>query len=173
MPDWKKADPELVREVVREAELFIQRQVTLATSADQRAAMLGGIFTAAATALIVGVIAVVTNGIAAPGIVWGGVVAALLFVIAAGLCISTVLPVEFGLPGNEPQNWYEDIESERGLSELLGEEAEREQGKIGDNNAVLIANARRFKWGAIARISAPLVGLVVWFLLSIEFKPLA
>ncbi len=167
MPEWKSADPDLVREVVREGEVFLQGQLTLATSADQRAAALGGVFTAAGTAVIAGVIAALSLQSVPQGIVWAGGVAAALFITAAGLCLATVLPVGWWLPGNEPESWYGDVEAERKLIEALGEEAEHYQEKIIENRAVLKANARLYRWGVRSGILAPIVGFTLWWVLRL------
>lgn len=47
--DWSKAKPGVLERIVQEGEQFLGGQLELATSADQRAAVLAGMFTAAAT----------------------------------------------------------------------------------------------------------------------------
>ena len=169
MRNWKSANPDLVKEVLREGEVYLQGQLTLATSADQRAAVLGGIYTAAAAAIIAGLIAALATGQISAAISVGGILSAGLFLIAAGLCISTVLPADFYLPGNHPESWYEDIDANRDLLESLGEEAEHYQGSINKNRTFLKRNAGRFRWGAISGLAAPIVGFASWFMLSVDW----
>lgn len=169
MPKWKESDPEIVRQIVLSGEQYITGQVTLATSADQRASVLGGVFTAAGTVAIGGLIAAVAGGNVSLAIVVGALLSAALFLIGAALCISTVLPADFYLPGTRPANWYEDLADKKELLESFGEYAENCQEKIDANSNVLSRNAQRFIWGAYMGVIAPLVGLVTWFLLTVQW----
>ena len=159
MPDWKTADLEMVREMVREAELVLEGQVSFAMSADQRASSLAGIYTATATALVAGVVAAEALS---PSVVVGGLVSAAFFIGGAGLCISTVLPTKFHVAGNEPEGWYGDVASGRPLVEALGEQAEHYQEAISFNNEKMKSCAIRYRGGAILGIAAPLAGLLCW-----------
>jgi len=164
--DWSKAKPEVVHRVVSEGDVYLDGQLKLATSADQRSAVLAGVFTAAATALLAGIIALsavkdTPLTVRYPIYVGGGAMV-LLFLAAAAFCIAAVLPVGFWLPGSEPASWGRDIETGRELDASLLEEAQNLQAKIEDNRAVLRKNARRFVWGAALGISAPLVGALLW-----------
>lgn len=170
MPNWKNAKPDLIRQVVQEGETYLQGQLTLATSADQRAAVLGGIFAASGTALMVALIAAISVGNLSVSLLAGGVVSTGLFIAAAGQCLRTVLPVGFDLPGNEPQSWYRDVESGTDIGDALAEEAENYQEKILDNRKVLKTNAARFRIGAYMGIVAPLAGAVVWLFVAYYLK---
>jgi hypothetical protein len=39
----------------------------------------------------------------------GGAAAAIMFLVGALLCLSTIMPVKFWLPGCEPGNWEPDV----------------------------------------------------------------
>lgn len=171
VPEWKPEKIDLVREVFRSGEKYLDGQLQLATSADQRAAVLGGVYTAAGTAVVGYLLAIFTSWQASLAILVGGLLAAVLFVAGAALCICTCLPAGFYLPGNEPEQWYGDVDNGRDLAEVLGEEAENYQSKIADNRATLQRNARLYKWGAIAGIAAPVLGFLVWFLMSVRLEP--
>lgn len=168
MIDWSKSDPETVREIVREGEAYLHGQLTLATSADQRASVMAGIFTAAGAAIVAGLITLASSKGASSfvPIFAGGIVAAILFLVGAGLCIYAALPVGFNLPGSQPLSWQEDVEKGRKLFRSLREQAENYQDKIVKNRKVLKANAKRFKWGAISGIAAPFLGFLVWLATS-------
>ena len=168
--DWSKTKPEVVSRVVTEGETYLQGQLTLATSSDQRASMLAGVFTAAGTALLVGLITLaatkdISLTIKYPAYLGGGV-AAVLFILAAAFCIRATFPVQFWLPGNQPHSWYGDVEAGRELTAALSEEAEHIQSKIAENRTVLQTNATRFKWGAALGIAAPLIGTALWLISS-------
>ena len=168
--DWSKADSNMVERIVEEGEAYLAGQLKLATSADQRASMLAGVFTAGATAVIAGLLTLHTAEKIALAqkfpVYLGGGVGFLLFLAAASFCIAAIFPVGFWLPGNEPQAWYRDIEGAKDLKLALGEEAEHIQSKISENREVLSKNATRFKIGAILGIAAPIVALAVWMISS-------
>lgn len=165
-PNWKNAKPDLVKQIVQEGETYLQGQLTLATSADQRAAVLGGIFAASGTALIAALLATVSAGNVSAPLLAGGAVSAIMFVAAAGQCLRTVLPVGFYLPGNEPKNWYSDVENGVDIDDALAAEAENYQEKIVDNRDVLKRNGARFRIGAYVGITAPLMGAVIWLFMT-------
>jgi hypothetical protein len=164
---WAKAEVELVREVAREAEVYLQGQLTLATSADQRAAVLAGIYIAAGTAIIAGIIAASPSLTLALAV--GGLVAAGMFLAGATLCIITCLPAGFSIPGNQPESWDDDVEDNTPIRDALGEAADIAQDQISENRAFLRKNAKRFRLGALLGASSPLVGLVLWFLLWVKW----
>lgn len=167
MPNWKESSPELVRQIVNSGEQYIEGQVTLATSADQRAAVLGGIFTAAGTGVIAGLIAAVASEHISAAVVVGALLSSTLFLVGAALCLSTAFPADFYLPGTRPANWYDDLDNKVEIIEALGEYAENCQEKIEDNSRVITKNARRFVWGAYLGIAAPFIGLISWFLMTV------
>ena len=168
--EWDKAKPDVIQQIVREGELYLDGQLKLAISADQRAAILAGVFTAAATGALAVLIGVaVTKDVAIvhryPVYIGGGMTA-LMFLLAAALCVWAVMPVGFWLPGNPPEEWRKDVDEGKDLNSALSEEAEHMIGKIKENRDTLKANAWRFKWGALIGIAAPFVGAILWLTIS-------
>jgi hypothetical protein len=168
--DFSKIKPEFRKEIVREGTVYLEGQLKIATAADARASGLAGMFIAAATALIAGVVISLFNPSwnvpARLPLMLGGGIAAGCFLGAAVLCITAIRPVSFWLPGCEPQNWRSDVAEGRELDDCLGERAQHIQEAIVDNLKVIDSNAKLFKWGARLGIAAPFVGLVVWLLAS-------
>ncbi len=162
--DLSKSNPETTREIVREAEIYLQGQLTLATSADQRASIMASVFAAAGAAIVAGLITLVSSDMAADfmPVFIGGAVAAVLFLAGAGLCVWATLPVGFDLPGSQPGDWEKDVKAGTSLDDSLAEQAKHYQGKIEDNREALRQNAGRFQLGAISGITAPFVGFLVW-----------
>jgi hypothetical protein len=170
--DFSKIKPDFRKEIVREGTVYLDGQLKIATAADARASGLAGIFIAAATALIAGVVIAIFNsaGAALPArlpMMLGGAAAALFFLAAAVLCITAIRPVSFWLPGLAPENWSSDVTGGRELDDCLGERAQHIQEQIADNLKIIESNANLFKWGARLGISAPFVGLVIWLLASV------
>jgi hypothetical protein len=165
--DFSEIDDIFSREIIRGGEAYLDGMLRIATSADQRASSLAGMFTAAATALLAAVIVLanptwVVTGKAA--LILGGGAAAIMFLAAAVTCLRTIMPVNFWLPGCEPDNWESDVAAGKKLHDCFGERADHIQTQIAANLVVIEANARNFKWGARLGIAAPFVGLVVWSL---------
>ena len=159
-PNWKGKNLDLVKEACRHGELKLQSQVQIATSADQRATVLAGIYVAAATGVI-GALAAVDVIRSSPALAAASAVAAIAFLAAAVLCITATLPVNFWVPGNEPSEWYGDIEKGTPLEVAIGEQADHFDESIRANTKVIATNAKRFFWGALIGIGAPFLGLFV------------
>ncbi|HJW42175.1 MAG TPA: hypothetical protein VJ476_13250 [Rhizomicrobium sp.] len=156
---WKGKNLELIKEASRHGEAKLSAQVQIATSADQRATVLAGIYVAAAT----GIIGAVATGDAFKHnlpLVVGSVFSAVAFLIAAYLCIVATLPVDFYVPGNEPEKWYDDIDANTPPEEAIGQQAAHFNDQILANNKTIASNARYFQIGALTGISAPIIGLV-------------
>ncbi|SHN72096.1 hypothetical protein [Bradyrhizobium erythrophlei] len=167
MMDFSKIEPEFRKEIVRGGEAYLDGLVKLATAADARASSLAGMYTAAATGLIAGVVIALfnlagTNLSARLPLILGGVGAAVCFLLGAMLCISAIQPADFYLPGCEPDNWKEDIDTGKKLDDCLGERAGHIQSDIDSNTEVIRKNARLFKWGSRFGIAAPFVGVLIW-----------
>lgn len=56
MADWSKAKDGIVTEILKDSETYLTGTVTIATSADQRAAVVAGTFATAGAAIVAGVI---------------------------------------------------------------------------------------------------------------------
>jgi hypothetical protein len=158
-PNWITADEGMVKEACRQGEAQLAAQVQLATSADQRATVLAGIYVAAAT----GVIAAIATGDffkTHHSYVVGAALGALAFLCAAIACIKATLPTDFWTPGNLPSEWYADIEGKKELKVAIGEQAAHFDDHIRENNLVITRTARYFLFGALLGIFAPVIGLV-------------
>jgi hypothetical protein len=167
--DFSK-DEDFGKEVVRGGEVYLDGMLRIATSADQRASGLSGMFAAAATALLAAVVALANPAWNVSGrvaLIVGGLAAAAMFLSGAVLCLTTIMPVKFWLPGCEPGNWESDVTAGKKLQDCLGERAGHIQDQIGENLKVIESNARRFKWGATLGIAAPFVGILAWGLISV------
>jgi hypothetical protein len=160
--DFSKIDDDFAKEIIRAAEANLSGQVTVATSADQRASVMASVFAAAGAALIVGMAAIAKDYPA--GVVAGGFISGGLFLVAAALCVKATMPVLFWLGGAEPHDWDEDCVAGRKLKDSLSQQADHLQERITYNAGVIGRNARWFFWGAGIGVAAPFFGLAVWAL---------
>jgi hypothetical protein len=159
VPDWLSGDIELIKEACRHGEAQLAAQVQLATSADQRASVLAGIYVAAATGII-GAMATGDEFKHNHPLMLGSGIAAGAFLVAAILCIKATLPTDFWTPGNLPSEWYSDITNKTKLQVAIGEQAAHFDDHINANNKVITRNARYFLTGALLGIASPLLGLI-------------
>jgi hypothetical protein len=167
--DFSKIDDSFSKEIVRGGEAYLEGQLRIATSADQRASSLSGIFTAAATALLAATVALANpawNFAGRPALLAGAVAAASMFLIGAFQCLRAVMPVSFWIPGCEPENWESDCAAGKQLKDCLGERAKNIQEQIDANSKVMKDNATNFLWGASFGFAAPVLGAVIWVLIS-------
>jgi hypothetical protein len=168
--DWALAKEGVVEEALRTSETYLAGTVTIAASADQRAAVVAGTFATAGAAIVAGLMgfsaAVTADNHFAPGVYLGGFLAASLFLIGAWLCIRAAMPVEFNLPGTQPSGWAEDVKGMRELEECQHDLLNFRERLIRENLATIKTNARLFRIGAYCGVAAPFVGAVAWALWS-------
>lgn len=166
--DFSKITDEFAREIVREGEAYLAGQLQIATSADQRAAVMASVFAAAGAALIAGVLTIASSkdGIGSVPVLLGGGISGLFFLIGASACVRATMPCSFWTPGSEPQNWRTEVATGANLKDALGEQSDHIQSKIDENNKVLERNALWFKWGGRFGIAAPFAGVIVWLFAS-------
>jgi hypothetical protein len=171
MVDWSKAKEGIVTEVLKDSETYLAGTVTIAASADQRAAVVAGTFATAGAAIVAGVIGFVAaasqdNAYALP-IYAGGLIAALLFISGAIFCIRAAMPVGFYLPGTRPSGWGADVVDGRSLQECQHDLIDIRESAITANIEIIKRNAKNYKLGAYLGISAPVAGALVWLLIVV------
>ena len=71
------------------------------------------------------------------------------------------MPVLFWMPGNDPSEWYGDIENAVPEHVALGQQLGHYDNHIKANDATLKRNSGYFKWGARLGICAPIIGLMM------------
>jgi hypothetical protein len=164
----KIPSPEFVREIVARGETYLQGQLTLATSADQRAASMASIFSAVSLGIAAGLFTADQMHFGTmywPLIISGGVTG-LMFLTASALCGFAAHPIPFNLPGTQPKNWTKDINAAEDENKSLFGLAKNFQDKIDKNRRGIERNAKWFKWGLRSGIGAPAIGLgllgVMW-----------
>jgi hypothetical protein len=119
----KNASPDVLAEIVREAESFLAEQLKSGLSADQRAINVAIILAAVLAAIVGGSATLVAVGKAFEwhligiGPLVGCLVFALIFAMRAAR------PTSFSYCGNNPTNWVTDIRDQRPLHESMAGQA--------------------------------------------------
>ena len=141
-PVLEGADEPTIREVVREAEFFLEAQLKAGLAADQRAMSLAGTSAAVTAVLIGGTISLLAAKVA----VWPHVLAILPLVIclmnAIRHAFNAAKPVDFYYAGNNPRFWVADVQKKRSLISSLAGQASLYAKGILLNGKVLDENHR-------------------------------
>ncbi len=95
---------DVAAEYQRQVEMHHQAMYQAALGMDQRAAVLGAAFLAAAGGVAAGMISASTPP---TWLVWAGGGAGTLLMIAAGCCIYACRPQPYTMPGITPENWHD------------------------------------------------------------------
>jgi hypothetical protein len=119
----KAATPEVLKEIVREAESFLAEQLKAGLAADQRAVNTAVILAAVLAAVVGGA---ATMASATKALDWhlfgiGPLVAGL--VMALVFALRAARPTPFSYCGNNPAKWVPDINDGRSLHESLAGQA--------------------------------------------------
>jgi len=175
--DWSRADPEMAKIILRQAELRLDAQLKIAIAADQRAMVSAGICAAFAAASATAAISNVSSGrtasisqpkptVASTGnneITAAGLAIAATLLCAAAIFLRCAKPTKFKVPGNEPAFWFE-VRNHKNLAVALGGECENYQVWIEQNNDALAKNAKRYWLAVKVAATAPVVGLLIFLL---------
>lgn len=171
-------------EIMREADLRLNAQLTVAIAADQRALTYGGFLIAAATGAIGGGIALLTKEEPDFGFSAIAIIFACGMLYASWEAIHTVMPNLFCLPGNRPGLWLPDQWESHGIHPPTIGRARIEQAKhidkmIRDNASAAELAAKHMRRSFYAAIlsttlaAAVLVGIGLFRLGAAKAEPLA
>jgi hypothetical protein len=153
---FKTAKPEILDEINREAELFLQAQLAAALAADQRALVYASIVGAVLAILIGGLATVASSDMQLSKFLFCIVPMAICFIMSLVYALSACRPIGFASAGNNPRQWIEDIQSSQSLHDSKAEMAAFYGTAIEENrNAMEDAGKRletAMRWGATGLI---------------------
>jgi len=155
--DYLSASPELLAEIVREAEVRLQAQLTGAVAADQRAMTFTGLLLAAAGALIGAALASAARGAELAGPIF---VTAVGLVLAAILAVISARPVDWDYSGNTPGGWVKHIADGHDLNQGLAAMADHYADMIEANEKVIASNAAWIRASMGMALLSVSIGLV-------------
>jgi len=159
---YESASPEMLAEIIREAESILDEQRTVAIAADQRAVTFAGLLVAAIGAMTG---AIASLGGRAPLAI---VAVATVLSIAASLALWSARPTAWRFRGNAPSQWTVDVIGERDLHSSMAEMAAHYDAAWSVNNRSIC----RAAWAMRASLIATGTGLFTaliwswWFVLS-------
>jgi len=147
----------LAETVLRQGELKLQAQLSIALAADSRAGSFASLFMTLALVSFGAAGALWKLGAGWVSLLVGACVETLLLLICAYWCVEAASPVNFYTVGNRPNNWWEDGVSNKPLEECLKKESENYNRRIEHNSEVLNGNARAFNYALWGGILSPVV----------------
>lgn len=138
-------------EALREGEVQLQAQLSVATAADQRALTWGGLLLTGASASLGGAFAMLFKNAPDMGLIQLALLFAAALFVAAWLAISTVAPKLFCMPGNNPGSWLPENWDCTGDAKSKIRQARRDQAAqldkfIRENADSAKARAKRMHW---------------------------
>jgi hypothetical protein len=146
------ADEPTLKEIMREAESFLEAQLKAALAADQRAMSVVTMSSAITAILIAGTVSFISAKVT----IWPHVLA--IFPIFIGLFtamfsgLSAAKPVTFCYTGNNPKFWVPDIAAHKILSASLAGQAALYAKGISQNKTVLEENHQHVRRALVALI---------------------
>ena len=153
-------DEPKIDEVIRQAESFIAGQLTAAIAADQRALTFAGLLVAGVAAMIGAVASMQPSHAVIRPLIY---IAACLL-LAALAALWSARPTKWHLPGNEPQCWLNDIQTEHDpMLVCKADTAEIYQSMIDDNKG----QVEKAKWAMRFSMTLTAITLgtaLVWLL---------
>lgn len=161
--DYASADPELLQEIVRQAEIRMQAQLQSALAADARAGLLSSLQAAASAGLFVAAAQADIKGSAEAA----AYISASLLALGALLAACALRPIDFGFVGNKPSNWIDDIIAQETKQTGLAGTAEHLDKYLRLNDQRMSTNARLVSGSLFFLVGAPTASAV--FLLFKHF----
>lgn len=143
-----KADGSILKEIVREAESFLDSQLRAGLAADQRAMTFAGILGAVLSFSVAGTVTLLVNrfDLWPAGIPIGILVASLC--VALFNAIYAARPIPFQYCGNDPKSFVVDIEKGKQIEVILAEQASFYSRDIKMNSTALDQN-HSYLWRAL------------------------
>lgn len=158
-PSFASANPELVEEVIAQADARLQAQLTAALAADQRAMTFAGL-------LFAGIAALIGFAAAHSGALHNecGMVAVTLgFVVAAALACWSARPVKWHLVGNYPSSWDEDVRLSKRLPQTRAETAANYEEALQENERALQSAATFMRLSMTVGLVSAVAGVIFAF----------
>ena len=140
--DLAKGDIELLKEIGRQAEVYLDAQLQAGIAADQRAMSFVSLL-AAATVVVAGAgVALLIQEKPNPKLGWTCLSTTVGFTLAMLLAILSARPCGFWYGGSRPADWQRDLRFAHDQRESYGEHLMNYEERIGKNAKTLEKNSR-------------------------------
>jgi hypothetical protein len=159
------ADEPMIREIIREAESFLEAQLKVGLASDQRAMTFAGILAAITSVLVGGTASMVAAKIA----IWPHILA----VVGLGMglfpglifALMAARATEFYYSGNNPRLWKTDVEKKQSLIRSLSGQAALYAKGIAENIRILDDNHLNLRRAQLSVSLGIAVGAIAEFVI--------
>lgn len=161
----QSADEAMLREILREAEVYLDAQLTAAIAADQRAYAFSGMIAAASVLLVGASYALIEAATPSPLLAWCSALIAVALFVAAWMAVISARSTDFEFAGNQPCQWANDIEAGQTLHESLAEQCEHYDSMATTNRNIMDANSKLFNAAvniALGAVGVGGLGFIAW-----------
>lgn len=162
--EWGDVAPEVVDFIFYQAEKHLEAQFQSGIASDARAITAASILTGLSGVVFAGAVGLwVLSPIAAvqiASVTLGG-----MLLLAAHFCFSAAKPVDFYVPGNQPEEWYGCLKSP--IHESKGVEVENYQEMISDNAVALDKAADHLLVGMRIAIFSPIAAALACLIIYV------
>lgn len=168
--DYEQIKPEMAREALRQAELFLQSQLDAAIAADQRATQFAGFCITVTIAAIGGALALTLTENTPWPLVCAGLAIGAIMALATFFCVYAARPSAFFFPGNQPESWIEEEVLMSPESEVLIGQAEHCGSNILFNEAVIDESHNYLKHAMFLAAFSPVVAAIIWLAVTVAWE---
>ena len=166
-----KSELKILREIIRQAESYLDSQLRTALASDQRATAFVTALSSAITVLMGATATLVISGSKYQVLSLPLVPLIVYLFSALWFATQTCKPDKFEYCGNSPDNWLEDVEANKPIERCLAEQAVHYAEMISSNDKVLsrcsddLRKALKLLFGGLVCSGAAMV-LALFFLVS-------
>jgi hypothetical protein len=160
---FEKSDKKMLDEILRQAELFLQAQLTIALASDQRSLVFSSVIAGLVTILIGGGISILTQNPHSEFVIIPFIPMLLFLIVAMIIGLFSSRPIKFRVVGNNPKQWVDDINEGKSLHTAKAETAALYWRAIEENHQSLATNARLLRFAlrwTFAGVLAGFLGLL-------------
>jgi len=152
------ADLDILKEVIRLSEKYLDAQLSIIAALSQRAATIAGMFGAGSLAMVAVIVTVLNAQRPNATLLVYGVAMTPPSAMFAGcvLCALAASAGTFQPAGSDPQKWKGN-KAKKHLNEALVGQLNNYQNYITGNAAIIARHARNFRRGLVIGLTAPLL----------------
>lgn len=155
-PSLESATSEYIDEIIRQAELRLEAQLSAALAADQRAMTFAGLLFAGIAVLMGGGGISISSTYFQPALIF-----CIGFALAAGCASWSARPAKWHYVGNFPASWNDDLSEGISFAESRRETATHFQEMLELNERALTRASRWMRASMILAISSVVFGLLM------------
>jgi hypothetical protein len=161
----RAGDSALLKEMAREAELFLAAQLQAGLAADQRAMRLSGVLSTAVSLLVGGLASLKAAELDLGLHQFVIFVLIAMLIVALALAVSAAKPTKFNYAGSNPRFWIPDIEGKVSLDHALGGQIKQYSEGIEENSDILQCTNDRTRYALNVLFAATVITAFAEFMI--------